>query len=167
MNKMLLLKIPLSLSLLVCLAFSEFGTTSYAKTSPEKASAEVVDNFRLTDHQGKSYELYRQTQAPIVVLFVAGNGCPIVRQSLSTLKTLRERFADQKVVFWLLNANPQDDQASVVEEATEFGIDFPVLMDKTQIVARSLKITRTAEVIAISTKDWKVEIGRASCRERV
>jgi len=156
MKKTLHLRIPLSLSLLIWMAVSGFGNTSYAKSSPDKDSIEAVDNFRLTDHLGKSYELYRQTQAPIVVLFVAGNGCPIVRQSLSTLKTLRERFADQKVVFWLLNANPQDDQASVVEEAAEFGIDFPVLMDKAQIVARSLKLTRTAEAIAINTKDWKV-----------
>lgn len=156
MKKKLFLIIPLGLSLLIGLTVPVFGKTSPARSAAEKVSSEPVDNFRLLDHEGRSHELYRQSQAPIVVLFVTGNGCPIVRQSITTLKALRERLADQRVVFWMLNANPQDDQASIAEEAKEFGVDFPVLMDKTQIVARSLKATRTAEVIVINTKDWKI-----------
>ena len=140
----------------VGLAFAVSAKTDSAKDKPEKSSSDVVDNFRLLDHEGKSHELYRQTQAPFVVLIVGGNGCPIVRQSIGTIKALQERYAEQKPVFWFINANPQDDQASIAEEAKEFGITIPVLMDGSQLVARSLKITRTAEVIAISTKDWKV-----------
>lgn len=140
----------------VGLALAVSAKTDSTKDKPEKSSSDVVDNFRLLDHEGKSHELYRQTQAPFVVLIVGGNGCPIVRQSIGTIKALRERFVEQKPVFWFINANPQDDQASIAEEAKEFGITIPVLMDGSQIVARSLKITRTAEVIAISTKDWKI-----------
>ena len=154
MKKILFLEIPLAL--LMFLAIPAFGKSTPTKTAPDKVSADLVDNFRLMDHEGKSHELYRQTQAPVVVLFVAGNGCPIVRQSIATIKALRERFAEKKVVFWMLNPNSQDDQASIVDEAKEFGIDLPVLMDKTQIVARSLKVTRTAEAIAINTKDWRI-----------
>ncbi len=136
------------------LAVSE--KSGLAKSKSEKSPSDVVDNFRLLDHQGKSHELYRQAQAPVVVLIVGGNGCPIVRQSIGTIKALRDRFAEQKFVFWFLNANSQDDQVSIAAEAKEFGIEFPILMDAAQLVARSLKITRTAEAIAISTKDWKI-----------
>ena len=156
MKKLLFFQIPLGLALLMLLTIPAIGKTVSTKTAPEKVSADLVDNFRLLDHEGKSHELYRQTQAPVVVLFVAGTGCPIVRQSISTIKALRERFADRKVVFWLFNPNSQDDQSSIAEEAREFGIDLPILMDNTQMVARSLKVTRTAEAIAINTKDWKI-----------
>ena len=155
-KKILFWETTLSLVLLALLTFPVVARNESTKVKPDQASAGAVDNFRLLDHQGKSHELYRQTQAPVVVLVVAGNGCPIVRQSISTIKALRDRFADRKVVFWLLDANSQDDQASIVEEAREFGIDLPVLMDQTQIVARSLNTTRTAEAIAINTKDWKI-----------
>ncbi len=127
-----------------------------AEPSKKDNASAIIDNFRLLDSQGKSHELYRQTQTPAVVLIVGGNGCPIVRQSISTIQALRERFAEKKVVFWMINANPQDDQASIAEEAKEFGIDLPVLMDGSQLVARSLNAARTAEAIAINTSDWKV-----------
>ena len=142
----------LSLVLLSGLALAVYGKTDAAK----KAVTEMAENFRLLDHQGYSHELYRQTQAPVVVLIVVGNGCPIVRQSLATVKALRERFAAQKVEFWLLNPNSQDDLASVVAEAKEFSIDLPILMDQNQLVARSLNAMRTAEAIVIETKDWKI-----------
>lgn len=146
----------LILVLFAFLAIPVSAKTAVVKGNPEKTSSDNVDNFRLLDHEGKSHELYRQTQTPVVVLIVGGNGCPIVRQSVSTVKALREKFADKKVVFWLLNANSQDDAASILEEAREFKMDLPVLKDTFQLVARSLAVTRTAEAIAISTKDWKI-----------
>jgi hypothetical protein len=57
----------------------------------------------------------------------------------------------------MLNANPQDDSESIEEEARSFNFgSIPVLLDEHQFVARSLGVTRTAEAIAISTKDWTI-----------
>ena len=39
-----------------------------------------VENFKLLDHQGKSQELYYNSDATVIVLMVQGNGCPIVRK---------------------------------------------------------------------------------------
>jgi hypothetical protein len=72
------------------------------------------------------------------------------------LKALRKTFSGKKVVFWMLDANPQDDRDSVVAEANEFNVDFPILLDEAQLVARSLGVKRTAEAICINTKDWTV-----------
>jgi hypothetical protein len=115
-----------------------------------------IDNFRLLDHLGKSHELHRQSDARAVVLFASGNGCPIARQSVPALKMLREQFADVPVVFWMLNANLQDSRADIIEESAGFEIDFPILKDETQFIARALGIQRTGEVIAINTTDWTV-----------
>ena len=115
-----------------------------------------VANFQLLDQNGVSRELYRQKLARAVVIFVTGNGCPIARQSLPALKEIEAEFGSQGIRLWMLNANTQDDVESVRKEADEFHNEFPILLDHGQWVAESLGITRTAEAIAINTKDWTV-----------
>ena len=135
------------------------GTISYAGDADGSFTRSMppeqeVGDFSLLDQYGRFHQLRRPDGARAVVLMVAGNGCPIVRQNLAKLQALRKKFPT--VRFWMLNANPQDDRASILAEANEFGITLPILKDETQMVARSLGVKRTAEVIAISTKDWTV-----------
>src|SRR5262245_9471546 len=87
------------------------GADVPAEREPRPKAQEVAD-FRLLDYRGRHHELHR-ADGKLVVLFIAGNGCPIVRQSAAKLRVLRRKFAKQGVVFWMLNANPQDDRASV------------------------------------------------------
>jgi len=115
-----------------------------------------VDDFTLLDHQGRSHHLSWYGDRKAVVLFVQGNGCPIARSTLPALAAVRGEFASSEVVFLGLNASPQDDRAGVAREAREYGIDFPVLIDETQLVAGSLGVTRTSEVLLIATDGWRV-----------
>lgn len=115
-----------------------------------------VADFALLDHEGAFHRLYYHSDAEAIVLFVQGNGCPIARSSLPALRALRERFGPRGVAFLMLNANPQDDRAAIAREAREFGIDFPILVDETQLVARALGITRTAEALLIDPDGWRV-----------
>lgn len=122
-----------------------------APTTPPR-----VDDFTLLDHEGRSYRLSYYGDRKAVVLFVQGNGCPIARNAIPALAALRAEFAPRGVVFFGINANPQDDRATVAREVREFGIEFPVLLDETQLVAESLGVTRTAEVFLIATDGWRV-----------
>ena len=115
-----------------------------------------VENFALLDQLGRFHELAAHGDRAALVLMVHGNGCPIARGSLPALRALREEFATRGVVFLLLNANLQDDRASVAAEAEGFGIDFPILIDETQLVAEALGVTRTAEVLLIDPRRWRV-----------
>jgi hypothetical protein len=108
-----------------------------------------VDDFRLSDQNGDSHTLYYRADARAIVLMVYGNGCPIVRQAWPALKALRERYASRGVEFVLLDAHRHDDRVAVAAEAAEFGIDLPVLLDRGQLVASALGVTRTAEVFVI------------------
>jgi hypothetical protein len=115
------------------LALFWLGSVLGAEPSPKPpAPAEIVTvpNFRLLDHRGQSHELYRHKDARLVVLLVAGNGCPIVRHGLTELKRLREEFGSQGVRFALLNANAHDTREETVAEAKEFAIDFPIQRDR-------------------------------------
>lgn len=111
-----------------------------------------VDDFRLLDHRGDSHRLYYHADAPAIVLMVQGNGCPVVRQALPALRKVRDQFEPRGVVFRLLNANPQDSREEIATEAREFGIDMPILVDGGQLVAESLGVTRTAEVLVIDPR---------------
>ncbi|HKQ26007.1 MAG TPA: redoxin family protein [Burkholderiales bacterium] len=117
---------------------------------------ERVDNFRLLDQHGASHELYYLSDAKAVVIMVHGNGCPIVRNTVPDLKEIRDRYRSQGVEFLLINPNLQDDRDAVAREAAEFGIDFPILVDETQLIGESLGIMRTADVFVIDTRNWKL-----------
>jgi len=144
------------LAAIACLSIFASAAEVSAELEPRPHSSDAVLNFSLIDYRGRHFELHR-ADAKVVVLFVAGNGCPIVRQSLTKMRSMRSKFADKGIVVWMLNANPQDDRESIAEEAQTYGFgSTPVLKDDHQMVARSLGLTRTAEVIAISTKDWKI-----------
>ncbi len=120
------------------------------------AFAAPVQNFALRDHRGKSHELQDYAGTGAVVLMVQGNGCPVVRNALTDLRTVRERYRDQDIAFLMLNANLQDDAESIRAEAVEWGIDLPILVDETQQVGESLALTRTAEVLVIDPASWEI-----------
>jgi hypothetical protein len=123
------------------------------------STAGVVPDFALIDHQGAYRHLYyyaKDATTKAIVLFVQGNGCPLVQKRVPQLKRLRDTYAAKGVIFWMINANTQDARDDVMKEATEFKIDLPILLDPAQVVARSLHLTRTAEAIVIQPGTWKI-----------
>ena len=117
---------------------------------------DTVANFTLTDHLGVSHELHQYADKKAVVLFVQGNGCPIVRNGLHTYKELRDKYQDKGVAFLMINSNLQDNQKRIAKEADEFDIDFPILVDEDQKVGEALRFERTADTFVIDPKTWKI-----------
>lgn len=115
-----------------------------------------LDNFRLLDQRGASHELYYLSDAKAVVLMTHGNGCSIVRHAMPALREIRDRYRARGVEVLLLDSNLQDSRDAIAQEAAEFGIDFPILVDETQLIGESLGVTRTADVFVIDPKTWKV-----------
>jgi len=124
-----------------------------------------VEDFELLDHKGRWHDLHRQSGSKAVVLFSTANGCPAVKKALPTLKALRDKFAGQAVVFWMINSSPEDDRASIAREAEQLGIDLPVLEDRAQLVANALGIGRTCDVVCIGTTNWTTFYRGAIARE--
>jgi peroxiredoxin len=120
------------------------------------ATAATVSNFRLLDQDGKPHELYSLSDRKAVVLMIQGNGCPIVRQALPGLQEIRDQYRAQGVEFLLLNSNQQDDRSAVANEAKEFSISLPILVDNTQQVGEALGVQRTSEVFVIDPQGWKL-----------
>lgn len=128
----------------------------WASTLFAKVPGEVVKDFRLKDQNGQSHRLYDAAAAKAVVLMVHGNGCPIVRQSVPALAEVRSQYEAKGVRFLLFNSNIQDTSDSIAQEATEFKMSFPILVDGKQAVGEALGVVRTAEVFVIDPKTWKL-----------
>ena len=127
-----------------------------AVDTPSSGKVEYADNFVLLDQNGTAHELYYNSDASAIVMMVQGNGCPIVRNAWADFKAVRDEFESQGVQFYMLNANNQDDRSEIVSEAVEFGYDLPILKDDAQLIAASLDVTRTAEVLVIDPATWKI-----------
>jgi len=148
----------LAACVLLALSLCATGRAEKEPGHKTKAAGAVAD-FALLDHKGVFRHLYyyaKDPQTRAIVLFVQGNGCPLVRKRVPELKRLRDAYSTNGVVFWMLNANPQDTRADVAKEAAEFGIDLPILMDETQLVATDLKVVRTAEAIVLEPNTWRI-----------
>ena len=127
---------------------------------------EQVDNFALLDADGDFHELYRYGDAKAIVLYVQGNGCPIVRHGARDLGSVAQEFEPQGVRFFMINATGRDSRETVNREASEFSFPVPVLMDDERIVADSLSLNRTAEALVIDPATWRI-VYRGRINDRV
>ena len=128
----------------------------FAENIVPTSTSDAVDNFVLLDQTGAAHELYYHSDAEAIVIMVQGNGCPIVRNVANDFKTVRDAFADKGVKFFMLNANSQDDRSEILAEATDYDYDLPILKDEAQLIAASLDINRTAEVLVIDPDSWRI-----------
>lgn len=111
-----------------------------------------IPEFELTDHLGEVHTLDTYKDNKYVVFYVQGVGCPIARLALPNYREVRAEYASENIVFAMFNSNIQDDLPRIAREAEEFGIDFPVLKDQDQALAKALGVERTAEVFIIDPR---------------
>lgn len=120
------------------------------------AASAPVPNFGLIDHEGRWHELYRLSGAKAVVLVAHTIGCPMARRQSPAVRELARRYGPKGVVFLMINASTQDDRAALSRDAAEFPYGLPILKDETQLAARALGLTRSAEAVVLDPKTWRV-----------
>jgi peroxiredoxin len=120
------------------------------------SSGEVVEDFRLTDQNGQSHELYYLSDMKAVVLMAAGDGCAASRATAKSLSALRAKYQAQGVEFLAIDSNLQDTPESIAKEAKAEGIDLPILVDDLQLIGESLSFTHNGEVLVVNPQDWHV-----------
>ncbi len=122
------------------------------------ASPDVLDNFRLTDQQGASHELYYLSDAKAVVLLAQGSQCKDSQAAAATLEGLRAKYESQGVTFLQINSNlPGSGEATTRPTvATHTSQGMPVLVDETQLIGEGLGLTRNGEVLIANPQGWKV-----------
>ena len=129
--------------ILVLFAFISYPASSQdLKTAIFPSAVPMsVPNFRLSDTTGAAHELYAYAQESAIVLYIQGNGCPIVRQRYPYMREMRAHYEPKGVKFLYVNSNDLDTSQSVAEETADFGVEVPVLMDVDQVLARTLGLS--------------------------
>ncbi len=115
-----------------------------------------IPEFELTDHLGNVHTLDDYKEYEYAVFYVQGVGCPIARIALPNYREVRDEYADKNIGFTMFNANIQDNLPRIAKEADEFGIDFPIMKDEGQKLAKALGVERTAEVFIVNPRTQEV-----------
>lgn len=116
------------------------------------AFAQRGSDFALYDQHGVFHQVSRYNEAEAVVVFVYDSGDAASTEALPLLRDLRERYREEKVVFLLLDANRQDTRESILA----LDIDFPVLLDSAQVVARTLAVVTSAESFILDPDSHRI-----------
>lgn len=120
-------------------------------TGIARANTPKVDDFVLIDHTGKAQQLYYDQSAQAIVLISQSNGCAAVQSSVADVKALRDDYASQGVKVLMVNSNPLDKRAAIIDEAKQWNIDIPILDDSSGIIGQSLTLNNASEVLVISS----------------
>lgn len=115
-----------------------------------------IPEFELTDQNGETHTLAQYSDRDFIVFYVQGNGCPIARISLPNFREVRAEFAAKNIEFLMFNSNIQDDLKRIAREAEEFSIDFTIMKDEGQVLAKALGVERTAEVFIVDPRTKEV-----------
>ncbi|MBV1924459.1 MAG: redoxin domain-containing protein, partial [Flavobacteriaceae bacterium] len=119
------------------------------KEAPKPIIDSRINDYALYDEEGNFHRLSFYNNNKAIVLFVQGNGCPIVRNAISDYKTIVEDYQEKGFKFFMINSNIQDNRTSIKKEAESFGFNIPVLVDSAQLIADELDIKITGEVIIL------------------
>jgi peroxiredoxin len=129
---------------------------SFSATTLADEWLRTIPEFELTDQHGETHTLATYEQYDYVVFYVQGVGCPIARIALPNYREVRDEYADRNIGFTMFNSNIQDNLPRIAKEANEFGIDFPIMKDEGQRLAKALGVERTAEVFVVNPRTQEV-----------
>jgi hypothetical protein len=129
------------------------GVASVTALPTEGAVPEKASNFRLTDTNRLSHELFYFKKAPAIVLMSQTNGSATSRAAAADLAKLQAAYKDKGVLFYMVNSNLGDSREEAAAEVKKQGFKVPVLMDDMQLVGESLGVQREGEVFVITPKD--------------
>ncbi len=116
----------------------------------------TVSDFSLLDHSGRFHQLSRYATARAVVLYSYDLACPTSRDGLAFLQETQRSLARPDVVFLAIDASSGDDRETLARESARLASDIPVLRDDSQLVTRTLHVSRSGEAILIDPKGWRI-----------
>lgn len=137
------------LTFVAILSLSLVGATATADDAPVTRASD----FTLIDQHGKAFNLHYHEQVPAIVLMGHRNGSAAVAAAVGGLN---EQWAEQGVVFALLNPAPDESRADILADTQQQGLQLPVLKDEAGLVTETLALTHAAEVLVIEPGRWQI-----------
>ena len=113
----------------------------------------TVENFTLADTEGvtKSLNDLKGKTGTVVVWLSAQ--CPVVKGYKDRINQIAADYSAKGIAFIGINSNATEDLNWVKSNKAEFGYNFPVLIDKGNILADKWGATVTPEVYYLDSKN--------------
>lgn len=115
-----------------------------------------IGDFSLIDHQGDQWTLSRLGYSNAIVILSQANSCNQSIDLLPKYKLLRTEWQDKGMQFLMMDSAADDNLHSIREHADVYDIDFPIMLDDTQLVAETLGIKSAGEVVVIEPNTRKL-----------
>ncbi|ALO47050.1 hypothetical protein [Pseudohongiella spirulinae] len=119
------------------------------------AADERVGDFALLDHEGYFHHMAWYDNNKAVAFLVQGNGAAETRDALAKFSSLKADYADQGIVFMMINPLGEA-RSEVAAEVAAMNTDIPVLIDDVQAVSESMGIERFGEAVIYDPKSFRV-----------
>ena len=118
-------------------------------------AGERVGDFALIDHLGMQQHMaWYDDQNAIVILPQANDATDT--NAIAAIADLQVKYADQGVVFFLMNPGLQTDREAVGADFAVKELGLPVLMDDTQIISEALGIVNLDQVVVYDPKSFEL-----------
>lgn len=119
------------------------------------SAGEHIGDFALIDNQGTQQHMtWYDDQNAIVILPQAVGATDT--DALSAFQALESTYAEQGVVFFLMNPGVQTDREAVTADIAALGVDLPVLMDDAQLASEALGLTRLDEAVVYDPNSFEM-----------
>ena len=130
-------------------------TALLASVSSAVLAGERIGDFALIDNQGSQHHMAWYDDQNAVVILPQAIGATDT-SALSAIQGLRDTYAEQGVVFFLMNPGIDLDRSAVSQDLASMGVEIPVLMDDAQLVSEALGFTRLDEAVVYNPKSFEL-----------
>ena len=118
-------------------------------------------DWHVTDTDGRTHIPFEDPATRAVVLVFISTDCPIANAYQPKLKKLAEEYNALGVRWFMIHPDPSRTREHATEHARQFGIEVPIVIDKDQLIARSVGARVTPEVLVFTNaKEKPVYQGR-------
>lgn len=116
---------------------------------PSAEAAPEVEDVALRDLRGQRRSPRDWLGKPAAVLFFLGVECPVSNGYAPLMKRLAETYGPRGVAVVGVHPDPDLTPEAAARHASEFGLDFPILLDPNQELARQIGVQVTPEAAVL------------------
>ncbi len=113
--------------------------------------------FTLPDPDGNRFSFDGSESADAYLVMFICNHCPYVRHVAEELTRIGRDYGPQNVAIYAINSNdyekyPADAPARMKQEATDWGFNFPYLVDNDQTIANAYQAACTPDMYVFNSE---------------
>jgi peroxiredoxin len=140
------------------------SATKAPSGKPPRVANVVVKDFTLKDSQKQVRTRAEWKGQKAVALFFLGTECPVSNGYAPEFRRLARMFKDRGVLFYGVHPDPDVTAEAAAKHATEFRLDFPILLDPTHVLVKPTGVRVVPEAVVLSPHGALLYRGRIDDR---